>query len=314
MIGRKNPIGMILGLALGLTVTCHADASWNEETPSLQYKQDRNQTRGLPQTRTPPPDIHVLSEAFGHYIGKDMRDQGIDLDVRDVIAGLEAGVQGKPPPVSEAEYDDMMGHYRDRGLQERAKANLLVANAFLKSNARNEGVREVIPGKLQYKILKTGRGAVVQEDGTPQMHYTGQFIDGCPFGGAEASRNAISVHLPDMIRGFQQGVAGMHEGEKRRIYVHPDLAYGIGKEVPPNSILFFDVEVLSAGPNRQKQTQLQQALSQPIKPTKPAPAPVAIKEEIDEWDLPLDNTYEEEEEDNFSTQPFQLHSVQRQNR
>lgn len=305
MIEIRNRIGMIFGLALGLISTCHADMGRYSEVPSPQSKQDR--TTSGPQSRTPPPDIHVLSQLFGHFIGKDMKDQGIELNVDDVIAGLEAGVQGKPPPVSEADYEEMIGHYRDRGFQEQSKANLVLANAFLKSNARNEGVRELVPGKLQYKVLKHGRGVIVQENGTPQIYYTGQFIDGTMFGGTEPGKGAVAVHLPDMIPGFQQGVTGMHEGEKRRLYVHPDLAYGVSKEVPkqPNAILFFDIEVVNAGSNPPK--QIPQQTAQKLK--SPRPAPVVMHEEVDDWDLPLNTSYEEEEEEDFSTQPFQLQSV-----
>ena len=117
----------------------------------------------------------------------------------------------------------------------------------------------------------------------------------------------MTIYLPDMIRGFQEGVAGMQEGEKRRLYIHPDLAYGVSNEVPPNSILFFDVEVVNAGkrvPNQIKNTAQQEAPQM----QQANPKPLVLSDPVDEWDLPLDDNYEE---DDFQTQPFQLKSVQR---
>ena len=188
MMRSKKRIGLVLSLVWGLTATGHAEGSWYPDT-APQLRQERTTAaNNLPQSRVQPPDIHMLSEAFGHFIGKEMRDQGIELDIKDVVAGLEAGVQGKAPPLNEAEYEAMIGHYRDRGFQERSKANLFLANAFLKSNARNEGVRELVPGKLQYKVLKAGRGPVVANNSAPLVHYTGQFIDGTVFGGTDAKR------------------------------------------------------------------------------------------------------------------------------
>ena len=43
----------------------------------------------------------------------------------------------------------------------------------------------------------------------------------------------------------------MREGEKRRIYVHPELGYGTAGHLPPNSLLIFDIEVLTAGTEEQ---------------------------------------------------------------
>ena len=304
MISGRKQMGLILSLVWGLMATAHADAGWYEEAP-MQGRQDRkNNTRQLPQSRGQQPDIRTFSEALGHSIGKEMRDQGIELNAQDVLVGLEAGLAGKPPPVYEADYEEMIGHFRDRGFQEKSKANLVLANAFLKSNSRNEGVRELIPGTLQYKILKPGKGAVVQENGSPQIYYTGQLIDGTVFGTTDKTKTPVVVSLPDMIRGFQLGVAGMLEGEKRRIYIHPDLAYGVSKEVrDPNSILFFDVEVVNAGQILPKQVQ-ETAQQQPLK--SPTPNPIVYADPVDDWDLALD---EDQEDDEFSTQPFQLQSV-----
>ncbi len=56
----------------------------------------------------------------------------------------------------------------------------------------------------------------------------------------------MTIPLDQTIQGFNLGIAGMKEGEKRRLFVHPELGYGTTGHLPPNSLLIFDIEVVKA--------------------------------------------------------------------
>ena len=52
--------------------------------------------------------------------------------------------------------------------------------------------------------------------------------------------------IKQSIPGFAKGMLGMKEGEKRVLYIHPELAYGLTGQLPPNSLLIFEVEIVKA--------------------------------------------------------------------
>jgi peptidylprolyl isomerase len=113
-----------------------------------------------------------------------------------------------------------------------------------------EGAVQTTASGLQYIDEKVGDGASVQSGQTVSVHYTGWLTNGSKF---DSSRDRgepfeFPVGAGRVIRGWDEGVASMKIGGKRRLIVPPDLGYGargIGP-IPPNSTLIFDVEALGA--------------------------------------------------------------------
>lgn len=60
------------------------------------------------------------------------------------------------------------------------------------------------------------------------------------------NKEPILLPLTKVIPGFSQGMQGMKEGEVRVLYIHPDLAYGTAGQLPPNSLLIFEVKLIEA--------------------------------------------------------------------
>ena len=81
---------------------------------------------------------------------------------------------------------------------------------------------------------------------SPVIKYTGTFLDGSVFG---ASTEEEMITLDETIPGFSKGIVGMREGEKRTLYIHPELGYGSSGYLPPNSLLTFEIEVIKANAN-----------------------------------------------------------------
>lgn len=191
-------------------------------------------------------DMKKLSEAFGNFIGRNLKSPGVQFDLDSIIKGMRDGAAGKPAPMSDQEYEAMMLKVQELAFNRLADDNLKTAETFLAKNAQDSGVKSIVPGKLQYVVLQEGTGAVVPEHGTPSIKYIAKYIDGTVFDSSEAAGGPITIPLDQTIPGFSKGIAGMKEGEKRRLFVHPDLAYGKTGQLPPNSALIFDVEVIKA--------------------------------------------------------------------
>lgn len=191
-------------------------------------------------------DIKKVSEGFGHFIGRNLKSSGLNFDVESFIQGIRNGLEGKPATLSDKEYERQMILLQEKAFKNLSENNLKAANDFLQKNAKEKGVIEVEPGKLQYMIEKEGSGEAVREGGSPQIHYTGKYIDGTVFGSSQDTGGPITIPLDQTIQGFGKGLKGMKEGEKRKLFVHPDLGYGTTGHLPPNSLLIFDVELIKA--------------------------------------------------------------------
>lgn len=212
----------------------------------------------LPPTTTnqdiPQADILKVSQAFGHFIGRNLNSPGVKFDLESIIAGMRDGAAGKPAPMSDKEYEELMTVLQEKSFKTLSETNLALAKEFLTKNAKAEGVIEIQPGKLQYIILQQGSGASVAAHATPKINYTGKYLDGTIFGTSEDVNGPIAVPLDQTIPGFSEGIAGMKEGEKRRLFVHPDLGYGTSGHLPPNALLIFDIELIKADSHDQDHT------------------------------------------------------------
>jgi|GEM_PF-103134 len=244
---KKKRLGALVGLGL-LLGDC-----------ALEAALDRNGTNGetieksvsaastpLSADQNKPVDMKKLSEAFGNFVGRNLQSPGLSFDLEGIIKGIREGASGQPSPLTEKEYEDMMTAVQEKAFKEMSASNLKAANDFLTKNKQENGIVEVIPGKLQYLILKEGNGATVESHSSPKINYTGKYQDGTVFGTSEEMGGPITIPLDQTIPGFSKGITGMKEGEKRRLYVHPDLGYGTTGQLPPNELLIFDIEVVKA--------------------------------------------------------------------
>ncbi len=102
---------------------------------------------------------------------------------------------------------------------------------------------------LQYVVLKEGDGPVATAGKMVSVHYTGWLTNGTKFDSSVDRGQPFQFGLGQgqVIKGWDEGVAGMKVGEKRKLIIPSNLGYGergAGNVIPPNSTLVFDVELL----------------------------------------------------------------------
>jgi hypothetical protein len=183
-------------------------------------------------------------DGYAKKIGLDMKRFARALDTRAHRAAVEAdekateaaGVNGTP--------SFFIGPYFVSGAQPLSKFKRAVERAL-------SGPPPAAPAAtLQIVDVTAGSGRAVKAGDKVKVHYVGTLTDGTEF---DQSRKrgqpfGFEVGRGMVIKGWDQGLAGMKVGGKRRLTIPPDLAYGdrgVPGTIPPRSTLVFEIELLS---------------------------------------------------------------------
>ena len=143
-------------------------------------------------------------------------------------------------------------------VQPEASAQTAPANAQAPATPAQSGERRAIgetvttPSGLSYVFTKLGNGPRPQTGDVMVIHGIGRFTDGKEFWNTRTD-DAPYEYTPGVdrvIRGFEEGMRYVREGDRIVITMKPDLAYGEkgNRDIPPNSTLVFDYEILAVKP------------------------------------------------------------------
>ena len=198
--------------------------------------------------------LERLSYMLGYRIGFGLHGQGMrEIDPAVLAAAIEDALHQRDPRLTaeemqaaEAEYRAGLGAAQDR----EAEANLAAGQAFLASNAGNEGVVELADG-LQYRILRAGEGPKPAADDEVVVHYRGRLLDGTEFDSSYRRGEPAEFMVGGVIPGWQMALRAMPKGSRWEVWIPAALAYGergAGGAIGPNQTLHFEIELIEVKP------------------------------------------------------------------
>jgi FKBP-type peptidyl-prolyl cis-trans isomerase len=223
---------------------------------------------------TAPAGINIskLSESYGHALGQSLVNSGLGLDPALVVKGLQSACVGKPFPMALPDYERSMAQLQTIAGEFLQKANLEDANQFFAEIKEDDQMVTIEAGKIAYE-----RGDVEPDEDQPValasstvlVIVTARLLDGrhfftCP----AADETGETVHpltlpLATAPPALAVGIKGMRETEARLLYVHPSAAEGMtemfGDLLPPNALLIFDLQLVSANAPEEEITAAREA-------------------------------------------------------
>jgi FKBP-type peptidyl-prolyl cis-trans isomerase len=194
------------------------------------------------------------SYAIGMMYGSRWKQQGIEVEYDWLVRGLKDAQAAGPTLMTEQEMGSTLNQLQkeinakqEKRRQEIAEKNKQDGEAFLAENKTKPGV-VTMPDGLQYKIITNGSGATPMMNDTVTVNYRGTFIDGKEFDSSAKTGHPAQFAVGSVIHGWTEALMQMTVGSKWQLFVPSELAYGErGRPgIPPNAVLIFEVELLSA--------------------------------------------------------------------
>jgi len=199
------------------------------------------------------------SYGIGLNMGKSLAQEGMDdLDSKAVALGIEDAIGKKEQKLTDEQLMEAFSALQKRAEERMAEANAKAAEAgkkFLEENAKREGVKTTASG-LQYEVIKSAEGPQPTADDIVTVHYEGTLTDGTVFHSSIKRGTPIDLPVGGVIPGWVEGLQLMHVGEKYKLYIPSDLAYGEQSPsplIPANSVLVFELELLDIKGDSQEQ-------------------------------------------------------------
>ncbi len=193
-------------------------------------------------------DNAKVSYGIGMQFAKDMKNRGMDIDMKAFNQAVEDVFKGNKSRLTDDEIRTAFQKISEEMMKKqtaRAEENLKKGEEFLKKNKEKSSVKVTASG-LQYKVIKEGTGNSPMATSKVKVHYRGTLLDGTEFDSSYKRNQPAEFQLNQVIPGWTEGLQLMKVGSKYELVIPSKLAYGErdNQSIPGNSVLIFEVELL----------------------------------------------------------------------
>jgi FKBP-type peptidyl-prolyl cis-trans isomerase len=200
---------------------------------------------------------HKGSYAIGYNVGQTLRKSiGAEtLDLPAFLQGVQQSLSGEKASMSAIEQERAFKAFiatvqtqQMKKTAESRDANKKKGDDFLANNKKQKGII-VTPSGLQYLVLKEGNGKRPTKADKVEVHYHGTLLNGKVFDSSVDRGEPITFGVGQVIKGWQEALLLMKVGDKFRVFIPSELAYGArgtpnGGPIGPNEALIFEIELL----------------------------------------------------------------------
>ncbi len=191
-----------------------------------------------------------LSYIIGLDIGKNLKNQSVDIDQSALAKGIKDALSGTKSALTDEEIRETTTAFQKEMIAKRqalGEKNKKEGEAFLLENKKKKGIT-TLPSGLQYRVITAGKGKKPKPTDTVTVQYRGTLIDGTEFDSSYRRGQPATFPVNGVIPGWTEALGLMQEGSKWQIFVPSNLAYGergSGGQIGPNATLIFEIELIS---------------------------------------------------------------------
>ncbi len=198
-----------------------------------------------------PAERNKMLYSLGFLLGDNLKRQLV-LDNEDDYKALSQGMRDsllnkKSQTDLEKYKPQIIQKYQDDAKTISAKREA-EQQEYMANFKKEKGVKTLDNGAM-IKLSRAGKGKTPKADGSVKVHYTGTLIDGTKFDSSRDHGEAFETKLTDVIPCWTKALQQMKPGSRAKVVCPPDTAYGnrpVG-QIPPNSALVFDIEMIELG-------------------------------------------------------------------
>lgn len=195
------------------------------------------------------------SYAIGVDLARNLKRQGMEVQLDLLIRGLQDGLTGEKLIIPEKEFRQVLINVqtvaRRKQVQYRghsvAEINLKRGELFLDENKARPGV-VALPSGLQYQVIKVGGGPKPTEADTVVCYYRGTLLDGTEFICTNPGQPANVIVKKADCPGWKEALQLMPVGSKWKCFLPSKLAYGprgVGRDIGPSEAIILDLELVA---------------------------------------------------------------------
>ncbi len=204
-----------------------------------------------------PTASWTLAQKASYLVGSGWGDKlkpfAEDIDTAKIVQGLQDALAGKDSQVPQSEGQQIMQEFQQliQGHQAKMGEVRKATNVkWLAENGKKSGITTTASG-LQYEVLASGKGKQPTSKDTVSVNYKGVLLDGKQFDSSYDRGKPAEFQVGGVIKGWIEALQLMHEGDKWKLYIPSELAYGESGPGPigANQVLIFDIELLKVLPS-----------------------------------------------------------------
>lgn len=190
-----------------------------------------------------------FSYSVGYRLALSLKAEGLDVDPAAFSAAMKDALSDAKAALTTEEMQAALTAERDKqlkSLQEKVAESKKAGDKYRAENAKKEGVKTLDNG-IQYKVITSGKGKQASAESEVTVHYRGSLINGTEFDSSYKRDKPATFGLTGVIKGWQEIVPMMKEGDKWEVVIPPELGYaekGAGNAIGPGETLLFEIELI----------------------------------------------------------------------
>jgi FKBP-type peptidyl-prolyl cis-trans isomerase FklB len=223
---------MLYRLLTLVAITTHISSAYASEELAIENETDR------------------FSYSLGHQVGRDFRNQNVELSPNALMQGLMDATMAGEPLLSPVEMHALLVDMKKqiqitevREKRQKAEQYREKGREFLAKNAKDKDIK-ILPSGMQYKVIRVGQGKSPKPTDSVTVSYRGTLINGREFDSSYREGKPAQYRVDKVMPGWTEALQKMQEGAAWQLFIPSNLGYRRRGPLA-NRTLIYEIELIA---------------------------------------------------------------------